>query len=337
MDYRQLGRSGLMVSELCLGTQLFDERTARATPPDDANRILSIYADAGGNFIDTADVYADGRSEKVIGKWLEGRVRHNVIIATKVRFPRGTAPNETGLSRAHIMTEVENSLLRLGTDYIDLFYAHMWDGLTPIEETMRAFDDLVSAGRVRYIGVSNFTAWQVMKALAVSEVKDYVRFVAAQYQYSLLVRDIEREFIPLCESEGLGLLPWSPLGGGFLTGKYRRDVPPSEGRLSTASDDAEEAWDRHNTSLKWAIIDKVEEVAREQEKTFAQVALAWLLEQLTVCSIVIGPRTVEQLEDNLGAVGWRLTADELSALNTVSALPENYPYRFQEVYGGDRR
>jgi aryl-alcohol dehydrogenase-like predicted oxidoreductase len=332
MEMRQLGRSGLLVSELSLGTMIFGEDSPRSTPPDEAERIIDHYLDAGGNFVDTANVYADGRSEEILGKALKGR-RDQVILATKVRYRRGSHVNDIGLSRRHIMQEVENSLRRLQTDYIDLYYAHMWDPIVPIEETLRAFDDLVTAGKVRYIGASNFKAWQLMKALAVSDAKGYARFTAAQYQHSLAIRDIEREFIDLFLSEGLGSVPWGPLGGGFLSGKYKRGDKPGAGRLATTPDHDEEAWRRRSTHRNWQIIDAVGEIVEIRGKSYSQVALNWLLSRPEVSSVIIGVRTPAQLADNLGAVGWRLSEDELTKLNQVSAIDQGYPYRMMDLYG----
>jgi aryl-alcohol dehydrogenase-like predicted oxidoreductase len=232
------------------------------------------------------------------------------------------------------MYAVEASLRRLGTDYIDLLYMHCWDSLTPIEESLLAFDDLVSAGKVRYIGVSNFKAWQLMKALAVSDANGWSRFIAAQYQYSLVVRDIEREFIDLCQSEGVGITPWGPLGGGFLSGKYQPGQGPEAGRLSRMTDDTEEAWHRRATSRNWAIIDAVKSIAAAHTgATYAQIALAWLLNQPQVDSVILGVRTIKQLEDNLGAAELELSDAELHILSEASALAESYPYRFIETYG----
>jgi len=334
MQFRQLGSSGLLVSELCLGAMLFGEESSRGTPPEDAHRLMSTFVEAGGNFIDTANVYAGGRSEEIVGQWLKDHNRHDVLIATKVRFTRGEGVNAEGLSRAHILTEVENSLRRLGTDYIDLYQTHMWDEVAPLDETLRALDDLVTAGKVRYIGLSNHTAWQTMKALSVSDARGYSRYVSAQYQYSLVRRDIEYEFLPLFESEGLGLLPWGPLGGGFLSGKYRRGERPVSGRIAMMGDESEEAWDRRSTDRNWDIVDAVGDIAEQRGKTYPQVALNWLLTRPTVASVIVGARTQEQLEDNLGAAGWRLGDEELDKLNTVSAPPEAYPYRMMQVYGG---
>ncbi len=336
MKYRPLGRSGLMVSELCLGTMVFGEDSSRGTPPEEAANIIARFVAVGGNHIDTANVYAEGRSEEIVGQAIRAK-RHKVVLATKVRFAMGEGPNDVGLSRYHIMQEVEESLRRLQTDHIDLLYMHCWDPVAPIEESLRACDDLVSAGKVRYIGVSNFKAWQVMKALAVSDAYAWMRFIAAQYQYSLVVRDIEREFTDLCLSEGLGLTPWGPLGGGFLSGKYQRQKPPrsaDNGRIAIMSDEVEESWERRNTERNWRILDAVEEIlTAHPEATHAQVAIAWLLAQPVVSSVIIGVRTMSQLEDNLGAADLELSPQEIDNLNDVSALEEAYPYRFLQLYG----
>ncbi len=332
MEHRPLGHSGLVVSELCLGTMIFGESSERSTDEPTAVRMVHQYLEAGGNFVDTADVYAGGRSEEITGRALKGR-RSQVVLATKVRFPTGQDPNDVGLSRRHIMAACEASLRRLGTDYIDLLYAHMWDPVTPIEESLRAFEDLVTAGKVRYIGVSNFKAWQVMKALGVCDAHAWVRFIAAQYQYSLVVRDIEREFTSLFETEGLGLVPWGPLGGGFLSGKYKRGERPTAGRIATTPDRDEESWARRATERNWAILDAVDEVAKARGKSYSQVALAWLLARPTVVAPIVGARTPEQLADNLGAIGWKLTSEELTLLDDASAIEEGYPYRMIRVYG----
>lgn len=327
MKLNRLGNTGLVTTDLCLGTMVFGEDGPRGTPPDEAERIIHAYLDAGGNHLDTANVYAGGRSEEIVGQALKGK-HQDVILATKVNFPKGDGPNQRGLSRHHIMQAVEDSLRRLQTDYIDLYYMHCWDALTPLEESLRAFEDLVRQGKVRYIGVSNFKAWQVMKALSISDSQGWARFVAGQYQYSLVKRDIEYEFTGLFEEEGIGLTPWGPLGGGFLTGKYKRGERPEEGRIATMPDDTEEAWHRRNTARNWDIIDAVGEVAEARGVSYAQVAVAWARIQPTVASVIIGVRTMEQLEDNLGAADLTLTDEELATLDTASALPELYPYRF---------
>jgi aryl-alcohol dehydrogenase-like predicted oxidoreductase len=311
---------------------VFGEEGPRGTDEGAALQMIHQFLDSGGNFVDTADVYANGRSEEITGKALKSR-RDSVVLATKVRFPMSDDPNDVGLSRRHIIAGCEASLRRLDTDYIDLLYAHMWDPITPIEETLRGLDDLVAAGKVRYVGVSNFTAWQVMKSLGLSDSNGWARFIAAQYQYSLVVRDIEREFITLLTTEGLGLVPWGPLGGGFLSGKYKRGEKPDSGRISIMPDHTEEAWHRRATKRNWAIIDVVGQIAEARGISSSQVALAWLQAQPTVVSPIIGVRTPEQLDDNLEAVGWELTTKELDRLDVVSAIDEGYPYRMMRVYG----
>lgn len=330
MHYRTLGKSGLLVSELALGTMIFGEEGWRGTDEATASRMIHHFLDAGGNHIDTANVYAGGRSEEILGRAIHDR-RDQVVLATKVRFPMGKGPNAEGLSRYHILQSAEASLLRLQTDVIDLLYMHSWDPLTPLEESLRTFDDLVSAGKVRYIGVSNFKAWQLMKALSTSDAYGWVRFVAAQYQYSLVVRDIEREFIDMCQTEGVGVTPWGALGGGFLSGKYNPDKKPTnpdEGRLATARNDWEEAWMRRSNEQNWQTLSVMNEiVAAHSGATHSQVALAWLLSRPAVSSVILGARTMEQLEDNLAAVTLSISAEELARLDAVSALNDGYPYR----------
>jgi aryl-alcohol dehydrogenase-like predicted oxidoreductase len=335
MNYRKLGKSGLLVSELALGTMIFGEDSERSTPADEAKEIIHRYLDAGGNHIDTANVYAGGRSEEIVGEAIQDR-RDEIVLATKVRFPMGDGPNDKGLSRYHIVNSVEASLRRLQVETIDLLYMHCWDPLTPIEESLHAFDDLVTEGKVRYIGVSNFKAWQVMKALGVSDANGWARFIAAQYQYSLVTRDIEPEFSDLCLTEGLGIVPWSPLGGGFLTGKYQRDKTPedaSEGRIAVMPDKAEEAWHRRDTERNWKILEVMNELTERYDATHPQIALAWLLSQPAVASVIIGVRTMEQLEDNLGASDLTLSVEDLGRLNEASAVEPGYPYRFLKNYG----
>jgi len=331
MEYRFLGNTGVQVSELCLGTMTFGRETDEAT----SRVIIDRFLEAGGNFVDTADVYGKtpGLSEEIVGRALKGR-RDKVILATKVFFPTGSGPNQRGLSRIHIMQAVEASLRRLQTDYIDLYYVHCWDKRTPLEETLATLDDLVKSGKVRYLGVSNFTAWQLMKALSISERWGWSKFVCLQPQYSLVVRDIEREILPLCREEGLGVAVWGPLGGGFLSGKYRRGEKPPEGtRIAGAKEDWEEAWSRRATEKNFRILDVVGEIASSRGKSYAQVALAWVRAQPGITSPIIGARTLEQLEDNLGSAGWELTSEELEALDRVSRLEEGYPYRFIGHYG----
>jgi aryl-alcohol dehydrogenase-like predicted oxidoreductase len=271
-----------------------------------------------------------------VGKAISDR-RHDVILATKVRFSMGKGVNDEGLSRFHIIQGVEQSLKRLQTENIDLLYMHCWDPITPLEESLRACDDLVQAGKVNYIGVSNFKAWQMMKALGVSDANGWSRFIAAQYQYSLVMRDVEREFLDLCISEGVGLVPWGALGGGFLSGKYKREAPPEnahDGRLGMMSDETEEAWHRRNVDRNWEILGLMEDILRSHEgATISQIALAWLLAQPAVDSVLVGARTMDQLQDNLKAANISFSPEEIEKLNCVSAPELGYPYRFLSLYG----
>jgi aryl-alcohol dehydrogenase-like predicted oxidoreductase len=336
MQYVTLGDTGLMVSRLALGTMVFGEDGPRGTPRPEAVEMVARFLDAGGTHIDTANVYAAGRSEEIVGEAIRGH-RDEIVLATKVRFPMGPGPNDQGLSRYHITGSVEASLRRLGTDRLDLLYMHCWDPITPLDESLETFDDLVRAGKVQYIGVSNFTAWQMMKALGMSDANGWARFVAAQYQYSLVVRDIERELTDLAIAEGVGIVPWGPLGGGFLSGKYRADRPPVEdgdGRIAVMPDHAEESWSRRATERNWAIVDVVGEIATAHDRTPSQVALAWLLARPGVASVIIGVRTMSQLEDNLAALECRLSFEDLDRLDEVSAFDHGYPYRFLANYGG---
>jgi aryl-alcohol dehydrogenase-like predicted oxidoreductase len=324
VEYRRLGRTGLMVSELCLGCMTF----GRELGEEGSREIIARFLDAGGNFIDTADVYANGSSEELTGRAIKG-VRDDVVLATKVRFPMGEGPNDVGLSRKHVISGCEASLRRLGTDYLDLFQVHAWDALTPIEETLSALTDLVRAGKVRYIGVSNFTAWQLMKSLWISELRGLESFVCLQPQYSLVERNIEREILPACREEGLGVIPWSPLGGGFLSGKYRRDERPPQGsRIADAVESMEEHWARRATERNWETLEVVGEISSESGKSYAQISLNWLLRQEDVTAPIIGAHTMEQLEDNLGAIGWELSEKQVDRLSEASAIEEVYPYRF---------
>ena len=334
MKFKQLGRSGLLISDLSLGTMIFGEESERGTSAAEAEHMIHHFLDAGGNCLDTADVYAGGRSEEIIGQAIKG-MRDQVVVATKVRFSSGQGKNDQGLSRHHILHAVHASLRRLQTDYIDLYYMHGWDALTPLEESLRTFDDLVTAGKVRYIGVSNFKAWQVMKALALSESNGWIRFVAGQYQYSLVTREIEYELSDLCPSEGMSVTAWGPLGGGLLSGKYQRNQLPqsaAEGRIATTGAENEEAWHRRNTERNWQIVDAVRQIAQERGATSSQIALAWVHAQALVSSVILGAHSLPQLEENLGAADIELTAEEKAKLDRVSALPDLYPYRLIEQW-----
>ncbi|MEQ8674076.1 MAG: aldo/keto reductase [Aggregatilineales bacterium] len=331
MKYKRLGNSGLLVSDIALGAMLFGGTTARDTSEADSIRMVHQYVDMGGNHIDTANVYTGGTSEEIVGKAIKGK-RDDLVIATKARFSASEGHNAQGLSRYHIMRAVEASLKRLDIETIDLYYMHGWDTLTPIEESLRAFDDLVTAGKVRYIGVSNFKAWQLMKSLSVSDSNGWSRFVAGQYQYSLVVRGIEYEFMDLFASEGVGITPWGPLGGGFLSGKYKRGERPESGRIAITGEDTEETWERRSNERNWNIIDAVGGIANERKATYPQIALAWVRANPLVSSVIIGARTLEQFADNMGAAEIDLTQDEMNTLNAASVLPELYPYRMIDSF-----
>ena len=330
MQYRRLGNSGLLVSDLALGTMIFGESSERGTSADQATEMIHHYLDAGGNHLDIADVYASGRAEEIIGQAIKGR-REQLVVTTKVRWPMGTGVNDVGLSRYHIQLGVEASLRRLQVETIDVLYLHGWDPLTPLEESLHTCNDLVTAGKVRYIGVSNFKAWQTMKALGLCDQNGWVRFVAAQYQYSLVVRDIESEFVDLCQAEGLGLVVWGPLGGGFLSGKYRADRPPqhaADGRLAVTPDTSEEAWVRRATDQNWKVLDVVNQIAAAHPGcTASQVSIAWLLTRPAVASVIVGARSIDQLKANLLAAELPLTKSEIDQLNAVSKYDMAYPYR----------
>ncbi|MDQ0896820.1 aldo/keto reductase [Paenibacillus sp. V4I7] len=326
MKYRKLGNSGVLVSELCLGTMLFGS----STDAEESTRMVHRFLDAGGNFIDTADIYTEGVSEEIVGKAI-GERRSEVILATKAGISVGPHPNDRGNSRKHIMDGVDASLRRLNTDYIDLFYLHVWDDLTPIEETLRALDDLVSSGKVRYIGCCNFLAWQLMKSLAYSDAKDYARFVAIQQQYSLVSRDADREHMSLCLEENVGIIPWGPLGGGLLTGKYNNMEKPDFGRFSLGLK-GEFDYNNKFTPKNFEIVNAVKEMVQQTEKTSSQVALNWLLGKKGITSPIIGASSIAQFEDNMGAVGWSLTTEQWEQLDSVSSLPSEYPARMQERF-----
>jgi aryl-alcohol dehydrogenase-like predicted oxidoreductase len=324
VEYRALGRSGLMVSELCLGAMTFGREIDEPT----SAKMVDRFLEAGGNFIDTANVYSKGTSEEITGRAIRA-VRDDVVLATKVRFAMGDGPNDVGVSRKQIIHASEASLARLGTDYIDLYQVHAWDGASPLEETLSALSDLVHAGKVRYIGASNFTGWQIVAAAATSERHGFHRFVSLQPQYSLVERHIEYEVVPACLETGLGIIPWGPLGQGWLTGKYRRGKPPPEGsRIATAGDELEEAWTKRATERNWRIAAEVGSIAEELGRSYAQVALNWLLHKPGVVSPIIGATRLEQLEDNLGASGWRLDDEHVGRLDEASALEPIYPYHF---------
>ncbi len=322
MEYRTLGRTGLKVSELCLGTMTFGWSADEKTSFD----IMSAAFDGGINFFDTADIYSrwvegnsGGESETIIGKWLAGRPRHQVVIASKVRGRMWDGPNGEGLSRVHIMKAVEDSLKRLNTDYIDLYQVHWPDWETPLDETLRALDDLVRQGKVRYIGASNYPAWLLCKSLWISDVNGLVRFECLQPHYNLLHRaEFERELQPLCRDQEIGVIPYSPLARGFLTGKYRRDhTPPPNSR---AKQDTQLR--QMMTERNFAVVDKLIELGNARGKTPAQMALGWLLTNPVITSPIIGARTVEQVHESLGAVGLRLSDEEMAILDEMTSWEE---------------
>ncbi|WP_433367835.1 aldo/keto reductase [Actinoplanes sp. CA-142083] len=327
MEYRTLGRSGCAVSALCLGTMTFgnesDEMVAHAQ--------LDMFAEAGGTFVDTADVYSAGESERIIGRWLASRpaeVTEAIVLATKGRFPMAADPNGAGLSARHLTRALDASLARLGVDVVDLYQAHAWDPVTPLEETLRTMDGFVRAGKIRYYGFSNFTGWQLTKAVLLARSLGLAGPVSLQPQYSLLVREIEYEIVPASLDAGLGLLPWSPLGGGWLTGKYRRDQRPTGAtRLGDNPERGMEAWDRRGTARTWDVVEAVQRVAEARGVSMAEVALAWVTDRPGVTSTILGARTTDQLEANLRAAGLHLTDEETSVLQEASDLrPTDYPY-----------
>jgi aryl-alcohol dehydrogenase-like predicted oxidoreductase len=319
-----LGRTGVRVTELCLGAMTFgreiDEPASRA--------ILDRFLDAGGTFVDTADVYGGGASEEILGRALGAR-RDGIVLATKFRMPLGDDRNSGGASRRHIREAVEGSLRRLQTEWIDLYQIHCWDPLASLEETISTLDDLVREGKVRYVGASNYAAWQLAKALGVAALHRWEPFVSLQPQYSLACRDIERELLPLCRSEGLAVLPWSPLGGGLLSGKYRRgEDPPAQSRAGDSTPSSFLMRERLKEEHNFAVAEAVAKVAAEAGRSPAQVALNWVLTRDGVTAPILGARTLEQLDDNLGAVGWSLDPDLVRQLDDVSAVDLGYPYEF---------
>lgn len=325
MEYRNLGRTGMKVSELCLGAMTF----GRESTEKGSYQILDRFVEAGGNFIDTADVYTRGVSEEILGRWLKDKPRDDFIIATKVRFAMGEGPNDEGLSRKHILSAVEASLRRLGTDYIDLYQVHRWDESTPLEETLGALNGLVQSGKVRYIGASNFNGWQLQKAIDLSRQMGWEPFTCLQPLYNLLDRSIEWELLPVCLNEGVGVIPWSPLRGGWLSGKYRRGMtaPPKDTRVEIAEKEGwSESWSAYDNEHTWGVIDALFAVAEEAGKTPPQVALNWLLQHPGVTAPIIGVRNMKHLEDNLGAVGWALSEEQLKVLNTSGEVKRPYPY-----------
>jgi aryl-alcohol dehydrogenase-like predicted oxidoreductase len=337
MEYRTLGNSGTVVSTLCLGTMTFGAESDEQV----AHKQLDRFLEQGGNLLDTADVYADGESERIIGRWLAARsgVRDQVVVATKARFPMGEGLNEVGLSRVRLTRALDASLRRLGVDTIDLYQAHAWDPLTPIEETLRFFDDAVHAGKIQYVGVSNFIGWQLQKAALLARHLGLAPIVTLQPQYNLLQRAVEFELGQVCVNERIGILPWSPLGGGWLTGKYQRDrAPTGNTRLGEDPERGMEAYARRNPEERtWRVIDAVGSVAKARGVSMARVALAWLVDRPAVTSVILGARTLEQLDDNLGAAELHLSTEETARLDQVSTpIVDDYPYGDPGVRQRDR-
>ncbi len=334
MEYRRLGASGLTVPALSFGTGTFGGKgdffkAWGATDVQEARRLLDICIDAGLNMFDTADIYSAGAAEEVLGKAIEGRPRDGLIISTKATFRFGDGPNQVGSSRAHLTTTIESQLKRLGTDYIDIFQLHGFDAMTPVDEVLLTLDHLVRAGKIRYIGVSNFSGWHIMKSLACAERHGYPRYVANQTYYSLIGREYEHELMPLGLDQGLGAIVWSPLGWGRLTGKIRRGQPlPETSRLHKTA----QAGPQVDDEYVYTVVDALLAIAEETGKSVAQIALNWLLQRPTVSSVIVGARNEEQLRQNLGAIGWNLTADQMKRLDAASARPAPYPYWHQAQF-----
>ncbi len=336
MEYRQLGRSGLRVSTITLGTMGFGgtgwASAVGSLDVEGARRQIALARDAGVNLIDTADVYSNGLSEEIVGKAL-GADRDDVLLATKVRMPMGEGPNDAGLSRHHIIRGAEASLRRLGTDWIDLYQVHEWDGVTPLEETLAALDALVQSGKVRYVGASNYAAWHLMKALGISERDGLARFASQQIYYSLQARDAETELVPVSIDQGLGILVWSPIAGGLLSGKYRRGVEAPAGSRHLGE------WDEppvHDEDKLYDTIEALVGIGEAHGVSAARVALAYLLAKPAVTSLIVGARTEEQLADNLAVAELALTAEEITSLDDVSGEPLRYPYWHQAKTARDR-
>jgi aryl-alcohol dehydrogenase-like predicted oxidoreductase len=336
MEYRQLGRSGLKVSAVTLGTMTFGGKGkfqyVGNSDQSEATRMVDIALDAGVNLLDTSDQYSMGTAEEMVGEAIKGK-RGQVLLATKARFPMGPGPNDTGLSRHHLMNACDGSLKRLGVDHIDLYQLHGWDGLTPIEETMAALESLVASGKVRYVGVSNFTGWQLMKALGVADRAGSARFVSQQIHYTLDAREAEYELVPISLDQGVGVLVWSPLAGGLLSGQYRRgQAAPKDGRNFAGF---KEPPIRDEARL-YDIIELLVGIGEEHGVSAAEIALAWLLRRPAVASVVIGANTETQLRTNLKAGDVRLTDDDMERLNVVSKMPLLYPYWHQALTASER-
>ncbi len=329
MQIRYLGNSGLKVSALALGTMTFGREATEA----DSHKMLDVYCDKGGNFIDTANVYSDGESERIIGNWLKSQDRDDLVVATKVRFSVNLSPNRVGLSRKHMIAAVEQSLKNLKTDYIDLYQTHCWDFGTPLEESLSTLDRLVRQGKVRYLGASNMAGWQLQRALDLAEMHGWQKYVSLQPLYNLLDRELEWELVPACQANGLGIIPWSPLRGGWLSGKFKRGMqaPAAGSRVEKAEAEGwGENWSTYNTEATWAVVDAVHEIAAETGGSPAQVALNWVMNRPGVTAPIVGARNLEQLEDNLGAAELELSDEQRARLDAISERKLPYPYDFIE-------
>jgi aryl-alcohol dehydrogenase-like predicted oxidoreductase len=326
MEFRYLGRTGLKVSELCLGTMHFGGRTDEAT----AHRMLDRFVEAGGTFIDTADVYGAGASEEIVGRWLARQPRDNLVIATKAYGDMGPGPNDGGAGRKHLLSAVDASLRRLRTDHLDLYQIHVFDDATPIEETLSTLDGLVRAGKVRFLGASNYAGWQLQKSVDLARQHGWEPFACLQPLYNLLDREAEWDLVPVCRNEGVGIIPWSPLRGGWLSGRYRRGMaaPPAGSRVDVQAADGgwPEAWETYANDRTWDVIDALVEVAEKTGRTPSQVALRWVMQRPAVTAPIIGARTLEQLEGNLAAAGSPLADEHVRRLTAVSDRPLPYPF-----------
>src|SRR5690349_19430335 len=337
MEYRQLGGAGLKVPVLTYGTATFGGgneffKTWGSTQTEEAARLVGLCLDAGVNLFDCADTYSDGLAEEILGKAVKGK-RDKVLISTKGTFPMGSGPNDIGSSRYHIINACEASLRRLGTDYIDIYHMHGFDGNTPVEETLRTLDDLVRSGKVRYLACSNFSGWHLMKSLAVSDRYGWNRYVAHQVYYSLASREYEWELMPLGLDQKVGALVWSPLAAGLLTGKFRRDKPvPKESRVAQGGSPVPSSV--ISDELLYNVVDVLDEISKETGKSIAQISLNWLLQRPTVSSLVVGARTEAQLKENLAATGWNLSVDQVKKLDAASETQSIYPYWHQRQKPG---
>ncbi len=335
MEYRQLGKSGLKVPALSFGAGTFGggveffDAWGATSDIKEARKIVDICMDAGMNLFDTADIYSDGKSETVLGKAIAHLNREDVLISTKATFRLGKGPNDIGSSRYHLIQSAERSLKRLDTDYIDIYHLHGFDATSPVEETLRALDDLVREGKIRYIACSNFSGWHLMKSLSVSERYGWSRYVGHQAYYSLINREFEWELMPLALDQGVGTLVWSPLGWGRLTGKIRRGSPiPAVSRLHKAAAEGPQVPEEH----LYKVVDAIDAIAKETGKTVPQISLNWLLHRPTVSTLIVGARNEEQLKQNLGAIGWNLTKAQIAKLDAASEVPLTYPYWHQRQF-----